>query len=61
MQKRFYNHVLHNVDPEKYVVTADMWGNGGWEVCGVQQNGDKLRVFLKRERQVDDDGNEPPQ
>ena len=50
--KRFYNHVLNNVDPDKYVVMADMWGNAGWEVCGVHQNGDKLRVFLKRERQT---------
>ncbi|MDE5886478.1 MAG: hypothetical protein K2H46_02700 [Muribaculaceae bacterium] len=50
--KKFYNHVLHNVDPGKYEITTDMWGNNGWEVCGVHENGDKLRVFLKREHHV---------
>lgn len=48
--RKFYNHVLHNVPRDKYVLTADMWGQSGWEVADVHENGDCYRVFLKRER-----------
>ena len=48
--KKFYNHVLDNVDPNRYEIVVDMWGQNGWEVVTVLQNGDKWRVFLKRER-----------
>lgn len=48
--KKFYNHVLDNVDPNRYEIVADMWGQNGWEVFAVLPNGDKWRVFLKRER-----------
>ncbi len=50
--RKFYNHVLHNVPRDKYVLTTDMWGQGGWEVAGVHENGDNYRVFLKRERET---------
>ncbi|MDE6338542.1 MAG: hypothetical protein K2K97_01995 [Muribaculaceae bacterium] len=48
--KKFYNHVLNNVPCDKYTLTADMWGQNGWEVVAVHENGDSCRVFLKRER-----------
>lgn len=55
MLKKFYNHVLDSVPREKYEITTDMWGNNGWEVADVHENGaDYYRVFLKRERQVPD-------
>lgn len=50
--KKFYNHVLDNVDPNRYEIVADMWGQNGWEVFAVLPNGDKWRVFLKREREA---------
>ena len=50
VMKKFYNHILHNVPRDKYEITTDMWWQNGWEVVTVLQNGDKWRVFLKRER-----------
>lgn len=55
--KKFINHVLHNVDPERYDIIVDMWGSNGWEVVTVIPNGDKWRVFFKREIQTKDNGN----
>lgn len=55
--KKFINHVLHNVDPERYGITVDVWGSNGWEVVSVIPNGDKWMVFLKREIQTNVNGN----
>lgn len=48
--KKFYNHILRNVDPAKMELTLDMWGNNGWEAYAVVPTAGKWTVFLKRER-----------
>lgn len=50
--KKYYNHILRNVDPEKYVTTVDMWGQGGWEAFAVVPAAGKWIVFLRREHET---------